>query len=289
MSKRSSERPSVAQVRADAARVLARVRGLDDPGALVALDRDEQMRRLLAAWPGPDQKTALAAIQQRVAELADMAECLGCGTCCRVSSPTLYQTDADLVAEDRLAKQSLYTLRAGEMVHSARLGRVEGLEQDLIKVREISGGCALLQGSRCTAYGHRPLQCRHLECWSGKNAGDLEHLERLGRQDLYQNDQIALDLMAEYDLKINAVELADVLSRAAQEDREAATDALEVIRLDLRLRAGISQRYGYSPHELELILGRSALQVAGAHGLRVDLDPIGDGELRPLGGARPPK
>ncbi|MBI4800317.1 MAG: YkgJ family cysteine cluster protein, partial [Desulfarculus sp.] len=173
-----------------------------------------------------------------------------------------------------LPRPALYDLRPGERVFSARLGRDFALDQDLIKLREAPrGGCRFLEGSRCGLYAHRPLQCRHLECWAGRHAGQLQGRPRLSRRDLFAQDPTALALLGEYDLRLPGAEVAQALQTAAQGGDPAP--ALALMELDSRLRAGIQARHGYPPEEQGLLLGRPAWVVARAHGLVLTLDGQG--------------
>lgn len=271
-----------AGLRAELVIRLVQERGLDQPGALAVVDADPKLRGLLGRWAAADPEELAERARRRVDELCRLAGCLRCGTCCRVSSPTLYQPDGELLGQGRLERDALYSLRAGEMVYSARLGRAAPLERDLVKLREApGGGCVFLRGAACGNYQARPLQCRHLECWSGRNAGDLEDLARLDRRDLFQDDATALALIEEFDLKVPAAKLTDRLGRAARGEAAAAEQALELVELDHRLRAAITRRYGYGVPELEIMLGRSALAVAESHGLEVVLAPDQRPRLRP--------
>jgi Fe-S-cluster containining protein len=270
------------------ARALAEARGLDEPGCRAVLDSDAElpglMSGLLAACAAPGGESAPVAESERLAgglagrltALAQAQACLGCGTCCRVSSPTLYAEDLACLGPGGLARAELFTLRAGELAHSARLGAVLALPEELIKLREgPGGGCARLEDSRCGVYARRPLQCRHLKCWSGRHAGQLQDRPRLARADIYAGDENALGLMAEYELRLPAAGLTALLAQAAQGEEQARKEALALMELDHRLRAGISGRYGYPPAELDLLLGRPSWELALAHGLALGLDQAG--------------
>lgn len=238
--------------------LIAERRGIDPGGAHAAVDSDARIGELLA---GPWD-----ALRARAEEIASARECIACGTCCRSSGPTLYAEDLGLVEGGHLERTDLYTLRTGEKVSSRRRGRTFALERDLVKVRaREGGGCRYLEGSRCVVHAHRPLECRHLECWSGRNAGDLEDRPRLDRRTLYASDETALRLIEEYDVKVPAPRLRTLLEAADPE-------AIALIDLDHRLRAGIAARHGYRTEEQPLLLGRPALEVARAHGLEVALD-----------------
>lgn len=248
------------------AEVLAELRPMHPAGALaVVLARPElvSLARRRQAFP----------LARRLQELATAQECLACGTCCRTSSPTLYRRDLPLVQEGHIPRAELVTLRAGERVYSHRLRRSLVLEQELIKLAEHpQGGCVFLEDHRCAIYPHRPLQCRHLECWSGRHAGQLEDLPRLDRLLIYQRDELARTLVAEYELKLPAAQLARVLAQAAAGDPKAEERALELMDLDHRLRQGICARYGYPPQELTLLWGRSVVEVAAGYGLRPQVE-----------------
>ncbi|MFZ5585612.1 MAG: YkgJ family cysteine cluster protein [Thermodesulfobacteriota bacterium] len=290
--RRALAQAGAAGLAAAAQAALGGLRGLDEPGAAAVMAGDPECGRLLAqAVAGPEPRTALDALAVRLAELAAAARCLGCATCCRVSSPTLYAEDLDLVRAGGLPRAALYTLRRGEMVFSARLGSSQPLERELIKLREApGGGCAALAGNACGLYAHRPLQCRHLECWSGRHAGQLAARPRLTRRDLLAGDDTALALLAEYEARLPGAALAQALHEAAS-GRDAAP-ALAMLELDHRLRCGIEARYGYAQEAQHLILGRPARLVALAHGLELALDGRGRPCLvarrAPAGGTKTP-
>ncbi|MCB2225275.1 MAG: YkgJ family cysteine cluster protein [Desulfarculaceae bacterium] len=241
-------------------------RGIDDPGAARAVAKDAELGRL-AARQAPASELAA-----RIAVLAGADRCLGCGSCCRVSSPTLYAEDLPRLQEAGLGHEALITLRPGERVYSARLGRFQVLAEELIKLREEGGACSRLTPRGCGIYEQRPLQCRWLECWSGRNAGQLTERPRLGRAELLADDHTARALAREYEAKVPAAQLHAALAAAAEGDTEGAEQALALLELDHRLRAGISAKFGYAPETLPLILGRPALEVAANYGLEVALE-----------------
>ena len=250
---------------------LAALRPMDQQGAV-------RICRGLIAAHGQDQ-----ALAQAIEQTAARKACIGCGTCCLTSSPTLYLADLHLFGTGGPGRESFYTLRAGEKVFSARLAQSQSLEQDLVKIRENRHkGCIFLRDGKCAVYENRPLQCRNLECWSGRDAKALADKPRLGRAEIFSDDETALALATEYDIKLPAAELVQALDQAAAGDQPAAASALHMIETDHRLRSGITLRYGYGPELLELLLGRPAMTVCLAHGLEVALDGRGAPHLRSL-------
>ncbi|MBU4275182.1 MAG: YkgJ family cysteine cluster protein [Proteobacteria bacterium] len=246
------------------AALLAEARGVDTAAAARAVSRDRELGGLIAETASAER---LAACLQ---DLAQAARCIGCATCCRTSSPTLYAEDLPRLKAAALGWESLVTLRAGDKVYSARLGGLQALEHELIKLRERGGACAWLGEGGCGIYEQRPLQCRWLECWSGRHAGQLGERPRLSREELLAEDQTALALAREYEVKLPAAELDQALAEAAQGQDQAP--ALAMLELDHVLRTAISERYGYSPEALYLVLGRPAREVAGNYGLELSLE-----------------
>jgi Fe-S-cluster containining protein len=272
------------QAMAAAIEILADLRPMNPAGAALVLEREADLCRLMAQGPG-----AAAELAAGLRDLAQAARCLGCGTCCLTSSPTLYAEDLERIGPEGLPRQALFALRPGEMVSSAREGTARPLPRELIKLRErrslaepAGRGCLFLEAGRCRVYQARPLQCRVLECWSGRHARELEARPRLTRAQLFAHDETALALIQEYDLKLPAAELTRALQEAAQGEAQAAARALAMLELDHNLRQGAVQRYGYPAQDLDLMWGRPALMVARAHGWEPVLNDQGQPVLRSI-------
>jgi Fe-S-cluster containining protein len=266
-----------------AARELIHLRSMDHKGALAIIKREQ-----ICQAPPCEKETQKKYFLEQAKLLTRLAQekaCLGCGTCCRTSSPTLYAKDLAIV--ETLPKNSLYTLRAGERVFSARTQKGMILEEDLIKIREQKGACVFLNlDFKCTIHPNHPLQCRHLKCWGNKNAADLKNLPRLKRQNLYADNQPALEIISEFDLKIPARKLDRLLIGASRDKNQTQADsALELMELDHRLRHGISQKFRFNQDELFLLLGRPAISLPPLYGLKLKMLPDGRAALLPLGGA----
>ena len=257
----------------ECAAVLIELRGTDQRGAAALVAQDPALAGLLAAGLGEPSTKNIRELAAGLEALASAESCVGCGTCCRVSSPTLYLEDAAFVGEGGPGREHFYTLRAGEEAFSARLGRLESLGGELIKLREgAGGGCIFLQDNGCTIYEQRPLQCRWLECWSGRHAGQLGQRPRLSRAEVFTGDDIALALTVEFEQKLPATQLARLLAAAAEGEQEAGQEALAFMEKDHGLRRAISERYGYGLDGLDLLLGRPAMVIAKSYGLAVELD-----------------
>ena len=261
------------------AEVLQELRPMDQTGALALVTGDSILSKYLMVARAGGDPTRTSTLAQRLLELAGRRACLGCGTCCRRSSPTLYAADHQRICPEGLHKKQLYTLRPGERVSSIRQGRSMLLEQEMIKVAERPGsGCVYLRENKCSVYSNRPHQCRCLQCWSGRHAGQDQDQRRLNRATIYAGDQTALALIREYDIKLPAREITRDLEAAVEGEVPARERLLAYLELDHRLRLGISARYGYDQEELPLLLGRPVREVMGLYGLGVEL---GDGE-RPV-------
>ncbi|MCB2188002.1 MAG: YkgJ family cysteine cluster protein [Deltaproteobacteria bacterium] len=271
---------------AAAAELLTGLRPMDPAAAAQVLGRELAREGWAVPPPGPGDAPLAAAreLAARLAALAARPACLGCGACCRASSPTLYLEDLDLLGPAGPGRSHFVTLRAGEWASSARLGRSAPLTEELVKVREQphGGGCVFRAAAGCAIYAQRPLQCRHLECWSGRHAGQLAHLPRLDRSAALAADPTARALAAEWEMKFPAGELAQALEAVRCGEKGAQAAALAILEADHHLRQAVSSRYGYPAAELDLILGRAALDVARSHGLGLALDQAGAPRLTPL-------
>ncbi len=243
--------------------VLASLRPMDQAGARAVVAGDEALARAILAH---EPRTAL----KRIRELASARACIRCATCCRNSSPALLEPDAHLLGSGGPGLEAFYTLRAGERVFSHRDGTSGLLERELIKPREEAGACVFLDGRSCGIYERRPLQCRTQRCWAPAPPPSAPPLTRA---QALASDPTALELAREYDLKIPAAELDGIFSAAARGEPPALARAKELVALDERLRRAIELRYGYTQHQLLLILGRPAREVARAYGLAVALAP----------------
>jgi Fe-S-cluster containining protein len=266
----------LSRVRGLLAQALSLWRPMDQAGAWAVLESHDELAALLA---GEIRALALA---EKLSQLAASRTCLGCGSCCRTSSPTLYAEDLPLIESGVLPKHLLFTLRTGEAAYSARLARLENLPAELIKLQEQSGACCFLRGSRCAAYEGRPLQCRHLECWSGRHAGQLSGRPRLARADIFKGDDTALALLSEYEVKLPAADMAARLHEAAQGSGQARLALLQALELDHHLRAGIKERYGYGPDIQPLLLGRPLRDLLPAYGLELRVNQNGQPVLTAL-------
>jgi hypothetical protein len=125
---------------------LTRLRAMDRAGAVGVVANDSQLGRLLA---GAVEAGSLA---KRLLDLAGSRSCLGCATCCRTSSPTLYAEDGDLVQGGGLPREGLFTLRQGQKAYSARLQSQQVLPGELIKVRERAQGAAFFWRETAAAF-----------------------------------------------------------------------------------------------------------------------------------------
>ncbi len=258
------------------AELLRRLRPMDQAGARALVSGDDILSKCFIEFEEGKERENAASLARRLGELARRPACLGCGTCCRKSSPTLYAEDLERMGDNGLNKRWLYTLRPGERVSSIREGKSRLLEREMIKVAERPGaGCVHLRENKCSIYSNRPRQCRRLQCWSGRHAGQDQDQTRLERAAIYAGDQTALALMREYDLKLPAPEITRDLEAAVGGQSAAGERVLAWLELDHRLRLGIGARYGYGPQELPLLLGRPVMEIMGLYGLGVELDGRG--------------
>ncbi|NCC25148.1 MAG: YkgJ family cysteine cluster protein [Deltaproteobacteria bacterium] len=119
---------------------------------------------------------------------AATSSCLQCGTCCRRGGPALHAADLGLVQDGSILLEALVCFRPGERVLDNVQGGLKHLDRDLLKIRGLSepGPCLHFDqiSSSCTIYGHRPLECRILECWNTEPMLEVYEQDRLSRTDI---------------------------------------------------------------------------------------------------------
>lgn len=179
--------------------------------------------------------------------------------------------DRELVMQGLIHTRHLYTIRKGEFARDPVRGDLIRVEGDIIKIkgREASWACRFLDegASACRIYAHRPLECRHLECWDTSRFRQIYSLGRLSRRDLLAGVQGLWELVEDHARRCDY----DRIRRppecrpgpgAAEVDRGAA----EIARYDAELRRLMVSQGGLEAEMLDFLLGRPVETI-----LRLDL------------------
>ena len=96
------------------------------------------------------------------------ARCVRCGACCKKGGPSLHQEDKKILLDGHIKRESLITIRKGELAFFPFSGRPVPIEKELIKIAGKGKGwvCSFYdeKGPSCAIYEHRPLECRLFKC-----------------------------------------------------------------------------------------------------------------------------
>ncbi len=201
-------------------------------------------------------------------------ECRRCGQCCLQGGPGLHDEDLPLVRDGLIRKECLLVLRQGEPAFDQPAGAHILLEAEMLKIASRPGerGCVFYDGSGCTIYAHRPVQCRTLFC---QDSGALEALyrtQRLTRADVLDKASALWELVREHETHCSFARLtAPALRYRRTRAAEDAAALLRALRYDDALRESLQ---GLGP-ALEFAFGRSLRTTLGALGLAVSDGPSG--------------
>lgn len=186
--------------------------------------------------------------------------CRRCGTCCRGSGPTLHLADLPLVRAGHLGLDQLLTLRAGEMVHDQIRGTLRPLASEIIKLRWQADGhtCLFYQADPvgCANYGHRPLECRLLDCRNTAPLAAMYEQERLTRAHLLPPESALGQLVADHEAQCALATAISLRRQALSGNQAAARELAGLLDYDAAVRDAVAERMPASGGTLELLFGR---------------------------------
>lgn len=215
-------------------------------------------------------------------------ECRRCGTCCVKGGPALHREDAALLAQGKIAKSHLYTLRAGEIARNTD-DRLMPLEGEIIKVKgrgDDTWACRFYDddAGACRIYSDRPAECQALKCWDPTEIRSVMARPYLRRGDLLDDEGDIRKIMDVHETRCNYEELQAAVQglRGSQADR-AATRILDMLRYDHVVRSLVPERLNLNPNTLDFYFGRPLSVTIRMFGFQVRQDRNGF-TLKPLDG-----
>ena len=203
--------------------------------------------------------------------------CIRCGKCCLSSSPTFQKKDVTLLRNGHIAKDSLYTIRAGELVWDNVTGELKTIDQEVIKIREKGdGGCVYYDAENrsCTVYEHRPIQCAAMACWDESEFMRVYEEPKAERTDIV-HDSILLRLIEEHEDRCSHLKLHQYARDIKEKGEEAVQGILELLRFDYHFRPFVSKKLGINTGHLDLLFGRPLVKTVEMFGLKVTREPDG--------------
>jgi Fe-S-cluster containining protein len=247
-----------------------------------AFQSEPSFRQAIGLWTdwSKDRREAHWLVLSRALErkaYATRPYCLRCGECCRKGSPTFYREDIELVRLGVVQREQLITLRPGEVGFSQETRGLVVLAEERLKIREKPGSRECLffasAGGSCTIYGHRPVQCRNLECWNPEGSEKPASLVFLKRKDLINPDDPLLAVMENHDTKCSPENLEKALKKISAGEASSQEEALEMLSFDRDLRHLLGEKYGLSPDQLTFLFGRPLQDLLPALGYRMGKGP----------------
>jgi Fe-S-cluster containining protein len=207
--------------------------------------------------------------------------CVQCGECCRLGSPVLHQEDLPLLQSGKIPWEQLMTLRKGEPARSPFDGRPFVLPEERIKVREKPGRreCVFFDGEadRCSIYNERPLQCRAQACWDPMPARDAAEMPFLLRKHIFEDVETLLEIMAEHESRCGFEAFTDAFEKPG--GGGSVQDVLELLSYEEHFRLFVSDAFKIPAQNMELLFGRSFVQMTPLFGFKVLVEPDGSRRL----------
>ncbi len=255
------------------------------------VEQDQTVNAINTRWPALDEEARRAAWPDLIqasfeATKEAMPVCVGCGECCRRSSPTLYAEDLELVQEKLMPLAQLLTLRRGEAVRSPFKKEPFHLEAECIKVRESpeTQACVFFDTGECTCgiYENRPMQCRAQACWDTSIAEELAEEPKLTRQELFASLEDLTRLLDEHDRRCSFTHLRKVFEDLDPEKSESIDAVIDAVAFEDHFRHFVAEQLSLPSDSLDLFFGRSFIELVKLFGFKVEKDADGSNILSPI-------
>ncbi|MBU0730091.1 MAG: YkgJ family cysteine cluster protein [Proteobacteria bacterium] len=198
-------------------------------------------------------------------------QCQRCGTCCHKGGPALHIQDKELLLAGNISYRDLVTLRKGERAYSPLTGKIEPIEQELVKIsgKEGEWTCRFIgEDLLCGIYGNRPLECRLLKCWDPDELLGVINKDLISRLDIIHPDDPIIGLLQEHDQECGCVIIDGLAVRVLQSngDQETLEELNKIVRKDLAIRARANEEYGITMEVEMFLFGRPVFIFLSSYG-----------------------
>jgi hypothetical protein len=198
-----------------------------------------------------------------------------------MGSPVLHLEDLPLLQSAKIPWDRLITLRKGEPARSPFDGRPFVLPEERIKVREKPVGreCVFFDGEadRCSIYHERPLQCRAQACWDPMPARDTAEMPFLLREHIFEGVDLLLEVMAEHESRCGFGAFSDAFEKLTAGG--SVQEVLGLLSYEEHFRLFVSDAFKIPAQNMELLFGRSFIQLTPLFGFKVLEEPDGSRRL----------
>ena len=253
-------------------------------------EKEPVFKELFKRWPGLRMKDRVKAWQQLKQHLdlnidRTLPECVQCGECCTMGSPTLVSGDLVHLQDDKIPWNQLIALRMGEPAHSPYTGETIYLEEERIKIREKPGTqeCVFYESDTflCTIYDNRPAQCRSQECWDPRPGLNLASAPLLNRRELFGDIDTLRTLIDEHDEKCSFRKIESAFEKLKETGGENIDEVIEILGYEEHFRTFIADNLKIPADTLDLIFGKSLVDFVELFGFQVENGPDGKRTLIP--------
>lgn len=200
-------------------------------------------------------------------------ECRRCGTCCMQGGPALHTGDLDLVRGGRLPMERLITIRKGELADHPLTGRVQAMENELVKICGTGRDwrCFYFSESRgCMIYASRPIACQVLKCWDPTEISALVGRDTLTRLDILATGDPLRPLVEEYERLCSCPDMEAVRRSLQDGSSEGLMNDLQtLVDADLNFRDRVVRDHGISLALEVFLFGRPIFQLLQAIGVDI--------------------
>jgi Fe-S-cluster containining protein len=211
----------------------------------------------------------------RVSTPKGATSCIRCGTCCKKGGPSLHREDKKILLAGHIERESLITIRKGELAFFPFSERPEPIEKELVKIAGKGKGwvCCFYdeKESSCTIYAHRPLECRLLKCWDTAQLLSVIGKDPLARADILSEDDPIMRVIDTHEQECSVGMAEDLISVLLEknDDPESLAKLTALVHRDLAIRSRAVSEFGLSLEAELFFFGRPLFKVLSARGFQL--------------------
>lgn len=201
--------------------------------------------------------------------------CIRCGTCCKKGGPSLHLEDKEILLAGHIKRESLITIRKGELALFPSSGRPEPTEKELVKIAGKGKGwvCCFFDEKKtaCTIYRHRPLECRLLKCWDTEQLLSVIGKDPLARADILSEDDPIMKVIDTHEQECSVGMAEELISALLEknDDPESLAKLTALVHRDLAMRSRAFSEFGLSLEAELFLFGRPLFKVLSARGFQL--------------------
>ena len=200
--------------------------------------------------------------------------CDRCAGCCTGGGPILRQADAHLIRSGKMPSTFLYTIRKGELLFDKDQMKMVPVKTDIIKIKvnKETFECLFLEeGSNCSIYTTRPVECRAFKCWDTREIENKYNEDPLERADILSDVEGLWELVDDHQTRCSYEKMGELTLKLEQEDKEAVLSEInEIINYDNALRNTLVEKANIDPEMLHFLIGRPFTETMAMFNFRIE-------------------